>query len=101
LSTAAFDHQVFIGKSSARHPVGRSADGVCSSLLGAAFCGPGDTGIGMLNLLVQGVVAMARGAQWSCGRLLSRFMMGLRGPVRARRYPHGPYAVRVPADRKW
>ncbi|HEY2481459.1 MAG TPA: hypothetical protein VGI30_04595 [Caulobacteraceae bacterium] len=55
----------------------------------------------MLNFLVQGLVAMARDAQWSSGRILSRFMIGLREPVRARRYPHGPYAVRIPADRKW
>jgi len=55
----------------------------------------------MLNLLFQSTLAMARRAQWSCGRIVSRFMVGLRGPVRARRYPHGPYAVRIPVDRKW
>lgn len=55
----------------------------------------------LLNTLFQGVLASGRRAQWSFGRLVSRFMMGLRGPVRARRYPHGPYAVRIPVDRKW
>jgi hypothetical protein len=55
----------------------------------------------LLNMLFDGVLATARGVQWSCSRVISRFMIGVRGPVRARRYPRGPYAMRIPADRKW
>ena len=47
------------------------------------------------------LLALVRTVQWSFGRTLDRFMMGLRGPPkRARRYPHGPFAIRIPADRR-
>ncbi len=48
------------------------------------------------------LLALMRTIQWSSSRAVDRFMMGLRGPPkRARRYPLGPYAVRIPVDRRW
>jgi hypothetical protein len=48
------------------------------------------------------LLALVRTIQWSSSRALDRFMMGVRGPPRrARRYPHGPFAVRIPVDRRW
>lgn len=48
------------------------------------------------------LLAQMRTIQWSSSRAVDRFMMGLRGPPRrARRYQHGPFAIRVPTDRQW
>jgi hypothetical protein len=47
-----------------------------------------------------GVLALARRAQWSSSRAIGRFVMGVRAaPLRGRRYPHGPYGVRIPGNR--
>ncbi len=47
------------------------------------------------------LLALVRTVQWSSNRAVDRFMMGLLGPPkRARQYPHGPFAVRIPVDRR-
>jgi hypothetical protein len=48
------------------------------------------------------LLALLRTIQWSSSRTVERFVMGLRGPPkRVRRYAHGPFAIRVPVDRRW
>jgi hypothetical protein len=56
----------------------------------------------MIVTALLGVLALARQAQWSLSRALDRFVMGVKAtPLRRRRFPHGPYGVRVPGDRQW
>ncbi|HEY1448018.1 MAG TPA: hypothetical protein VGF33_05745 [Caulobacteraceae bacterium] len=56
----------------------------------------------MIVTALLGVLALARQAQWSFSRALDRFVMGVKAtPLRRRRFPHGPYGVRIPGDRQW